>query len=207
MAHFSSPSLQTRRGGQPTRLPAIFTALAACVALSAPASATLITNGSFESGTAGWTVGGGGVDVVSAPAWGPQDGNNLVDLNAFAPGSLSQVIPTVVGQSYLLEFALSGNFSTTSFTKTVNVAAGPTFASYSFAMPVGWTTTNMFWTTIEHFFIANAPTSTISFTSTVPGAEGVALDAITVTVPEPGVLALLGLGLAGIGFSRRRRLR
>jgi PEP-CTERM motif len=33
--------------------------------------------------------------------------------------------------------------------------------------------------------------------------QGVSLN----TVPEPGTIALLGIGLAGIGFSRRRKLR
>lgn len=199
-------SLQTRRGIRATRLLATFATLAACLALSAPASAMLITNGSFESGTLGWTVGGGGVDVVSAPTWGPLDGNNLVDLNAFTPGSLSQIISTIVGQTYVLEFGLSGNFSTTSTTKTVDLVAGSTFASFQFAKPVGWTTSNMFWTTIQHSFVADATTATISFTSTIAGAEGVALDAISaVAVPAPSVLALLGLGVASIGFWRRRR--
>ncbi|MGQ0652018.1 MAG: DUF642 domain-containing protein [Betaproteobacteria bacterium] len=200
-------SRQTISQGAPmTR--SFFVALAASLAFSAPASATLLTNGSFELGTTGWSVGGGGVDVVSG--WHPTDGSNIVDLNAFTPGSLSQIISTIVGQAYVLEFDLSGNFSTTSTTKTVDVVAGSTMASYSFARPLGWTTTNMFWAmNIQQAFIATATSTTISFTSTIGGSEGVALDAISVTaapVPAPAALALLALGLAAIGFSRRRKL-
>jgi hypothetical protein len=35
--------------------------------------------------------------------------------------------------------------------------------------------------------------------------QGVSFDALLTTVPEPGTLALLGLGLAGLGLSRRRK--
>jgi hypothetical protein len=189
----------------------LLAAVAACLAFAAPASAVnLITNGSFETGTtAGWTVGGAtGVDVVSG--WDPTDGVYLLDLNAFHPGSIAQNISTVIGQTYVLEFDLSGNFSTTSTTKTMNVMiTGQSTAAYSFAKPLGWTTGSMFWDlNVQQTFVATATTTNVGFFSTISGAEGVALDAISVAaVPAPAALGLLALGLAAVGFSRLRQLR
>lgn len=191
-------------------------ALTLCLAFSAPASATLIVNGSFESGTAGWTVGGGGVDPVAG--WQATDGITVVDLNAFEPGSLSQIIATVIGQAYVLEFDLSGNFSTTNITKTMDVAiTGSGTTSYSFAKPAGWSTSNLLWNmNVQQTFVATATSTTIAFNSTIGalGApndpEGVVLDAISVNaapVPAPAALFLLALGLGAIGLSRRRTLR
>ena len=62
---------------------------------------------------------------------------------------------------------------------------------------------------------SNPPTSTLAIldplggTFTIVGAidsNGVKLDGIAfvVTAPEPGTIALMAIGLAGIGFSRRK---
>jgi hypothetical protein len=214
---FDSKAAPARRRGARSRALASVAALAMCAAISAPASAALITNGSFESGLAGWTTSGGlgQPDVISSPGWDPQDGNNLIDLNGFAPGFIAQDVSTVVGQQYLLSFALSGNFSNSSDSKEVVVGIDGSDTAYFFAEPAGWATTSMLWTIIQHAFVATDTTTTIAFTSASDGSdagghnsEGAALDNIQLNaqlaaVSEPGPLALLGLGLVGVAVRRR----
>ena len=57
----------------------------------------------------GWTAGGAGVDIVDAALWNADEGSRSIDLNAFNPGSISQTIETVPGQTYNVTFAMSGN--------------------------------------------------------------------------------------------------
>ncbi len=71
-------------------------------------------------------------------------------------------------------------------------------------------------TTDSHFLYENKNSDNWAFLKLSDFGDGVKLENVdvishvasangTVTVPEPGTLALLGLGLAGIGLSRRRR--
>ena len=58
-------------------------------------------------------------------------------------------------------------------------------------------------------FVSTHPITSIRFTSTGGGSVNTGIDNIAVSssVPEPGTLALLGLGLAGLGLRRRREGR
>ena len=57
----------------------------------------------------GWTVGGNGIDYVGS-LWDAADGDgHSIDLNSWGPGSVSQTVDTVAGQTYNVTFAMSGN--------------------------------------------------------------------------------------------------
>ena len=87
---------------------------------------------------------------------------------------------------------LSGEASTT-YTITGLLAGGGSIGTAINATNV-WTTFNLGWTNLTSVVIR-------------AGATNGAIDNINVVahVPEPGTLALLGLGMFGIGLARRRR--
>ena len=63
------------------------------------------------------------------------------------------------------------------------------------------------WNEYSYIFTALDSSTTLSFTSLDGGRDttGNLLDAVSVTtVPEPGTLAMFGLGLAGLAFQRRK---
>jgi choice-of-anchor C domain-containing protein len=192
-------------------------ALVASSMLALPAHANLIQNGGFElsdssafpfNHLASWTY--GNVDAV-AGLWNSYDGIWTVDLNGSAPGYIQQDFSTAAGQTYQLQFALTGNYSGCGIgcTRQVQVTAGDLntvlsatqAATYSFSDP-GWQFETL-------LFTAQSSTSTLKFASyNTPGASGPVIDAVSVTalpVPEPETYAMMLAGLGLMGFVARRR--
>jgi choice-of-anchor C domain-containing protein len=175
------------------------------IAIAGPAAAvfTAPTNPSFESGTFvdngsgfqqlnagdpsidGWTIGGNSIDWIET-YWPAENGDRSIDLNGIDAGSLSQTFDTTIGNTYTVTFALSGNPAGPPTTKSLDVSAtGAAPASYSYDAALN-DLTNMNWATEEYSFLATSTSTTLSFTSTIAGAFGPALDNVVVTEFVPG---------------------
>jgi hypothetical protein len=196
--------------------------------------ANLIQNGSFEDVSGSNAIGNYGSASTwqiysSIPEWDASrnmeiwtnnfivdayEGLNVLELNGH-PGtgsgafSISQSFSTVVGQQYELSFAgRKRQNSTEEFSVSVGTLDGNgqlddlaldyAIDSHEFGT----------WTNFTYLFEATGSMSTLRFTSLdlIDDTTGNLLDDVSiVSVPEPSIIALFGLGLVGIGFTRRRR--
>ena len=173
----------------------------------APLDSFLVIPG---SGTIGpWNVGGASVDVNNTEYIASAEGQQSIDLTGSpGAGSVSQMLSTAAGQEYVLRFAIAGNAAEdpdfpSPVVKQMEVfwdgqlIDSPTFdtTGHSLASPG--------WIYLQYEVAATSTSSDLEFVSLTSGATGPLLDDVSVTVPEPSSLALVGVG--GLLMLRRSR--
>ncbi len=185
--------------------------LVAVVAGAGAAPVSLITNGDFETGTyAGWTT------SATAPSLYNVGGIYGTKTAGFGAGGfynqfLSQVIGTRIGSTYMLSFDYGWfagcNCGDGAQSLQVDIN-GIAFATIVDNTPSYSTVTSM--RNFSYSFVASSTATTLAFRDrTTSGASSDGLfDNVVVTgdrpLPEPGSLALAGLALAGLAWSRRK---
>ncbi len=124
---------------------------------------------------------GEGVTLTGSALWEASSGDTSIDMNGNGPGTLSRTIDTIEGETYEISFDLSGNPHGQRGVKTLDLSAGDDVASFS-TDTSAISRNDMQWETVSMTFVADGPTTDISFMSTTPGSVGAVIDSISISL-------------------------
>jgi hypothetical protein len=177
--------------------------------------ANVLVNGDFETGNlTGWTASGDVNSTSLMPYFGAgvlaDNGLHMVAFNAgdsTPNGVLSQTFATMAGTAYTLsfDFGVTTNGAQGLLVDVLG-SGGSLVQSQAFVSYTGLA--------LSHFslaFTADGSTATLRFSDQINNptiSQDAMLDNVSVeaaNVPEPGSLALLGLGLLGVVAARRKK--
>ena len=179
---------------------------------AAPAGATLLVNGSFETGTdpgsaytilapgsgaiSGWSVMSTDIKYVGG-AWTAAQGTRSIALNGDAPGGIAQTFASLPRAQYTVRFYMAGDPGSTPTLKTLRVAAAGQSADFSADITGMWAW-DPGWNWHAWTFTADSTATTLEFHSLMSGGTGPTLDSVSVEVssttdapaPLPATLSL-----------------
>lgn len=174
-------------------------------AMSMAAQANLITNGDFETDSFnGWSVSANATGVESSfDGFVAESGSYFAALgdttNSFPYGTISQTLSTTAGQTYNLGYWLASDGATPNYFD----------ASWNGSIISSSALTNIPSSGYVHyqFTVTGTGSDTLTFNEqnyhSYLALDNVSLTSSSASVPEPGTLALLGLGLAGMAVRRK----
>jgi len=138
-------------------------------------------------GLAFWTIAQDNIDILDSADFQPHSGNWSVDLSGTQAGSIYQDVTTNPGDTYTLDFFLSGNPDGGPAVKTLNVdISDQTTQTFTYNIVAnGNTNANMKYAEQTYSFVASTTTTRIQFTSLNNDAYGPWLDDVSLvdTVP------------------------
>ena len=139
-----------------------------------------------------WTVDLGNVGLHVGQFETPLGDSNAIDLNGNRAGSLFQTIDTVVGETYVVRFLMSGNWNTNpTRPRAMSLRFGSQRVSFSMSRPSNWAPNNMGWQVRSAEFVATSPRTGIRFSSDNSGIpDGAVISRVEVRekMPAPGPL-------------------
>ncbi|MFZ1085752.1 MAG: PEP-CTERM sorting domain-containing protein [Terracidiphilus sp.] len=212
------------------RFSLVLTLLAIAFSLSASAHASsILADGGFEAAGGGnvyyatstidggsWTVTQGAVYIDNLDPWVYDGANslNLTGANLYAPNSIDQILTTVVGQQYAVNFWANADISNT-FSLTQNglsVSGAPTsIAQNGFPDQIDPLGNSALFVDYSGLFTATTTSTDLSFTAIgnpsigSPNFSVIIDDASVTPTPEPGSLLLMLTGILALALLAGRK--